>query len=195
MTDAERTGQIVSAAMRSFAEHGFAGTTSKMLARSAGVSEALIFKHFPTKRALYHAIIQRKISEPSEGLFPEAAMRDEDDRQVLCSIASTLLNYIEADPTFMRILLFSTLEKESLSPMFFRVRVKSVQSFLRRYLSRRMKRRGMKRFNPGIAARAFLGMIIHHLMLKHVFGIPLGKTSRQELLSTWVALFLEGVSR
>jgi AcrR family transcriptional regulator len=39
-----------------FAENGFRGTTTKALAEAAGVSEALLFKHFPSKDALYAAV-------------------------------------------------------------------------------------------------------------------------------------------
>jgi AcrR family transcriptional regulator len=52
----ERRGSILRAAARVFAENGFRGTTTKALAEAAGVSEALIFKHFPSKEALYDAM-------------------------------------------------------------------------------------------------------------------------------------------
>jgi AcrR family transcriptional regulator len=41
-----------------FARKGFAGTTTKEIAEAAGVSEALVFKHFPSKAALYEEILQ-----------------------------------------------------------------------------------------------------------------------------------------
>jgi AcrR family transcriptional regulator len=41
-----------------FAEKGFHGTTTRELAEAAGVSEALLFKHFPTKEALFSAMHQ-----------------------------------------------------------------------------------------------------------------------------------------
>lgn len=47
---------IVRAVRRVFAGKGFHGTTTRELARAAGVSEALLFKHFPTKQALYGAM-------------------------------------------------------------------------------------------------------------------------------------------
>lgn len=48
---------ILSAAKRCFARNGFAGTTTKSVAAAAQVSEALLFKHFPTKSALYAEIL------------------------------------------------------------------------------------------------------------------------------------------
>lgn len=52
-----RREQILSAARRCFARHGFAGTTTKSVAAAAAVSEGLLFKHFPSKSALYAAIL------------------------------------------------------------------------------------------------------------------------------------------
>src|SRR6516164_9652983 len=52
----ERRAAIVKAVRRVFAERGFHGTTTRALAEAAGVSEALLFKHFPTKEALYSAM-------------------------------------------------------------------------------------------------------------------------------------------
>jgi AcrR family transcriptional regulator len=48
---------ILSAAKRCFARHGFAGTTTKSVAAAAAISEGLLFKHFPTKSALYAEIL------------------------------------------------------------------------------------------------------------------------------------------
>jgi AcrR family transcriptional regulator len=52
----ERRTAIVQAVRRVFAEKGFDGTTTRELAEAAGVSEALLFKHFPNKEALYSAM-------------------------------------------------------------------------------------------------------------------------------------------
>src|SRR6266852_7674801 len=49
---------IVEAAVPLFARKGFAGTTTKEIAEAARVSEALVFKHFPSKAALYEEILQ-----------------------------------------------------------------------------------------------------------------------------------------
>jgi len=49
---------IVDAAVPLFARKGFAGTTTKEIAEAAHVSEALVFKHFPSKAALYEEILQ-----------------------------------------------------------------------------------------------------------------------------------------
>lgn len=58
MDAADRRTAIVEVATPLFARRGFAGTTTKEIAEAAGVSEALLFRHFPTKAALYEEILQ-----------------------------------------------------------------------------------------------------------------------------------------
>lgn len=52
----ERKQAIVKAVLPIFARNGFANTTTRELAKAAGVSEALIYKHFPSKESLYAEI-------------------------------------------------------------------------------------------------------------------------------------------
>jgi AcrR family transcriptional regulator len=57
MTGDLRRQLILGAAKRCFARHGFAGTTTKSVAAAAAISEGLLFKHFPSKAALYAEIL------------------------------------------------------------------------------------------------------------------------------------------
>jgi AcrR family transcriptional regulator len=63
LTSEQRRAAIVRAIRTVFAEKGFDGTTTRELAAAAGVSEALIFKHFPTKEDLYTAMLQSVIDD------------------------------------------------------------------------------------------------------------------------------------
>ena len=57
LTSDLRREQILEAAKRCFALYGYAGTTTKGVAQAAGISEGLLFKHFPTKAVLYAEIL------------------------------------------------------------------------------------------------------------------------------------------
>ncbi|MCC5839987.1 MAG: TetR/AcrR family transcriptional regulator [Opitutales bacterium] len=56
MTAEERRQSIVQAAMHVFAEKGFARATTRDLAEAAGISEALLYRHFSSKEAIYEGI-------------------------------------------------------------------------------------------------------------------------------------------
>jgi len=58
MSGDSRRRQILDAAMQCFAQHGYAGTTTKKVATAASISEGLLFRHFATKAQLHAAILE-----------------------------------------------------------------------------------------------------------------------------------------
>src|SRR5207249_2537150 len=78
-TGQERQASIIAAAASLFAQKGFNGTTTREIARTAGISEALLFRYFPTKRALYAAIIaaRSQLSQLMASIEEAAAERDD----------------------------------------------------------------------------------------------------------------------
>jgi AcrR family transcriptional regulator len=65
ITSKERRAAIIRAARAVFVEKGFDKATTHELAEAAGVSEALVFKHFASKEALYSAILTSFFKEES----------------------------------------------------------------------------------------------------------------------------------
>ncbi len=53
-----RQAEILDAAVRVFSKKGYDGSRTKEIAKEAGISEATLFKHFPTKRALLSAVMR-----------------------------------------------------------------------------------------------------------------------------------------
>jgi len=64
----ERREAIVKAVLPLFARKGFANTTTRELAEAADVSEALIYKHFPSKESLYAEIQNTGCKDKDRGL-------------------------------------------------------------------------------------------------------------------------------
>jgi len=187
----ERQTSIIASAASLFAAKGFSGTTTKEIAKTAGVSEALVFKYFPTKRALYAAILAEKaqFSELLEAV-EEAANKKDDDR-VFTLLASYRIRR-GADPTLLRLLLFSALERHELSEMFFQKQYRVFYDFLAGYVRKRIEDGEFQSVDPLLAARAFFGIIVHHRLLHEIFGIPAHR-SPEDTVDTYVTLFLEGL--
>ncbi len=53
---AERRDEILKAAFPLFARRGYEGTTTRELALAAGVTEPILYRHFPSKEALFEAV-------------------------------------------------------------------------------------------------------------------------------------------
>jgi AcrR family transcriptional regulator len=58
----DRREAIMNAVREVFAEKGFDATTTRELAKAAGVSEALLYRHFPSKESLYTAMCESCLS-------------------------------------------------------------------------------------------------------------------------------------
>jgi len=56
---AKRREQLLTVAAKLFAERGYARATTSELAKAAGVTEPIIYRHFASKRELFIAIIER----------------------------------------------------------------------------------------------------------------------------------------
>src|SRR5262245_2958112 len=75
----ERREAILRAAREEFARHGFEGARTAAIAGAAGCSEAVIYRHFSSKKALLVAVLGREAwgsrSQPSaHPLLPDAAL-------------------------------------------------------------------------------------------------------------------------
>jgi AcrR family transcriptional regulator len=63
LSSVDRRDQILAAATAVFADRGFSGATTQQIAKAAGVSEPLLYRHFPSKLALHKAVLRKAILE------------------------------------------------------------------------------------------------------------------------------------
>jgi AcrR family transcriptional regulator len=169
MTGDERRGQILASAVNLFSRNGFRGTTTKEIAQAAGVSEAMVFRHFDSKEALYAAILEDKgcregVGRPSweNNELLQRAIEERDDHAVFYQIGLGALNKHQSSVPFMRLLFFSALEEHDLAEQFFHDFIEKVYGFIGDYVRRRQDEGAFKNIEPRVAVRAFLGMLIHH---------------------------------
>jgi AcrR family transcriptional regulator len=195
MSKAGRQEQILEGAMLLFAQKGFRGTTTREIAQRLGISEALMFKYFPTKQELFRAIIQRRVNGSQEILFPQEAIRAKDDRQVFRSIASYLIRKNTEDPTFMRLVLYSALENHDLSRIFFENNALQNTRVLAEYIRQRIKEKAFRKVSPFLAARAFIGMVLHYIQSLEIYDMKkFFRFSQKKVVDTFVNSFLDGLN-
>jgi TetR/AcrR family transcriptional regulator len=96
--------QIMAAAQKEFAEHGFAGARTDAIACRARVNERMIFYCFDSKEGLYRAVLKQKLSEKAALIEP-----DEDFITGLIKGFSTICNDLDA----MRMWQWEALDKGS----------------------------------------------------------------------------------
>ena len=199
MAAEDRKLQILRVAVSLFSQKGFGGTTTKEIAHAAGVSEAMVFRHFATKQELYTAILDHKACS-GDSMNPEEmvaeALKQKDDRAVFERLALGALEHHEFDPEFQRLLLHSALEGHELAEIFFEKFVRRVYELLGGYIAERQRDGAMAQIDPAIAVRAFLGMIIHHSLNNNLWDPQrrLLKISNAEAAKHFADILLNGIS-
>ena len=182
MAGGERRLQILRVAMSLFSQRGFRGTTTKEIAAAAGVSEAMVFRHFATKEELYSAILDHKacLHDEMDPLQRVAqAIERKDDQAVFEGIALEALRHHEEDPEFQRLLLHSALEQHELAHMFWEKFVRRVYRSLGNYIRQRQREGAIVAVEPALVVRTFIGMVMHHSLNNNLWD------PKRSLLKIW----------
>jgi AcrR family transcriptional regulator len=79
MPAAERRELVLEAAVAEFALHGLAGTSTEDVARRAGISQPYLFRLFPTKKALFLALVERCYQRIEQAFAAAAADKTGDE--------------------------------------------------------------------------------------------------------------------
>lgn len=200
MLGEERRLQILRVAMQLFSQRGFVGTTTKEIARTAGVSEAMVFRHFATKEELYSAILDHKACL-HDGLDPRLvvaeAIERKDDFAVFEGLALDALEHHDSDPEFQRLLLHSALEEHELAHMFWEKFVRRVYRSLGGYIRARQREGAIVDIEPALVVRAFIGMVMHHSLNNNLWDRKrsLLNISNKTAAREFANILLHGVAR
>ena len=194
MKSEERRASIVREAIRLFAETGFRGTTTRKLAAALGVTEPVLYQHFPSKSDLYRAIIEAKAAEVTRhsGQLRELA-QGSDDGAFFSALGELILRRYDEDPELTRLLFFSALERHELAELFFEQLYVKFYRLVTGYMKRRMVEGAFRKVNPEIAARGLIGMISYHGLVGILFPGRLKRGDRKRVVSEMVTVFLNGM--
>jgi AcrR family transcriptional regulator len=103
--------RVLEAALEAFAEHGFAGTSVREVARKLGVSHNLIPQRFGSKERLWYAAVDQGFGTLLSDLLPVVLEDEPDD---VSRLRSWMVRFVEANaarPALLRII-----NREAASP-------------------------------------------------------------------------------
>jgi TetR/AcrR family transcriptional regulator len=198
LTAPDRRLQLIEAAIDLFSRKGFAGTTTKEIALAAGVSEAIIFRHFATKRDLYTAIIEHNIhSTRARQVLAgiEACMNRRDDEGLFRLIAKEIIEWHRKDARFDKLMLHASLEGHELATIYLREFGLPMFATLRAYLDRRQRSGALRHIDSGAMIVAIAGMA-HHYVLNAENADPQGLNLKDEqAVEAFTRIMMDGIRR
>jgi TetR/AcrR family transcriptional regulator len=196
LTAPDRRRQLIEAAMDLFSSKGFAGTTTKEIAAAAGVSEAIIFRHFATKRDLYTAIIEHNIhsagaKEVLAGI--DACMKRRDDEGLFRLIAREMIEDHRRDARFERLMLHASLEGHELAVIYRREFGLPIFAALRAYLDRRQRSGALRHIDSAAMIIAIAGMA-HYYALNADNANPEGPALKDDqVVEAFTRIMMDGI--
>lgn len=198
LTAEERRDLIVRKAIALFARQGFRATRIKDIADAVGTSDALVFQHFPTKRELYDAILEqlcaRKHFTEVEQLLYYAPEYDLED--VLTKLSAWVLEQTEADPAWLRLILYAALERDEAVDELTEEHFERIVEYVAYEIA---EGQATGRFCAGDArayARSFFAGLLGLSVMRSVVRHPdfAGDETRRAA-ATHVAIFLRGLEK
>ena len=192
--DPEARAKILAAAEELFAARGFAGTSIRDIARSAGVNPAMIHYYFGNKEGLYRAIIESAAST-IRALLITATSSAQTLEETLSRFVSGYANYIFSHPNLARVLHRELLAggahlKQIMQPA-------TNYKILREALSDAVRRGDMRNIDVDLAPISLMGMIVVFQLIQPVIPIAMDGGGYDEgfikrLSDHTVDLFLHG---
>ena len=196
LSSQQRRSAILATAIRLFAERGFRGVTTRELAAAVGVSEPVLYQHFPSKKELYSAIIEASKDEgyttALAGLEQMAASGN--DEEFFNHLAHAMICWHETKPDLIRLKLFSALEGHELMQELHDKQTQPFVDIITGYIGRRVEDGAFLDVHPLGAALAFCGMIGQYCQSAILFRSSVSTgVDRDEMVNLTVQIFLNGI--
>jgi len=196
MSAGDRRTQLIEVALELFSRDGFSGTTTREIAAAAGVSEAIIFRHFASKEELYAALLEYKnregrVEDWLEELRDHAARRD--DEALFRSLIKRILISYRDDPSFQRLLLYSALSAHEFSQLLHRDLGIPLYGFLYDYIVKRKREGAFAGLDPGSVIFAVVGMPSYFGMVTKLFGVSVKTASDDQTAKNFTRVLFEGL--
>jgi TetR/AcrR family transcriptional regulator len=196
MSAADRQRQLLEIAMSAFSRRGFKGTTTKEIAAAAGVAEAVIFQHFPSKEALYSAVLDLHLDANDEAAWIEQIsdlMERNDDEEVFRSFVTRILRSYRCDPEIERVILFAALEGHEQGMTRLRKQFAPIFERLMAYVTRRQREGALIECDPH-AVLVCVGAAAHQYgLITQIFGAPTPQIADEEMANLFTRILLHGI--
>ena len=103
-------GQVLAAATRLFAAHGFDGTSLQSIADALGVTKAAVLHHFPSKEALRAAVVEGILGHWQE-MFPQILLTATAAEDRFDAVFGELVRFFKSDPDRARLVMREAMDR------------------------------------------------------------------------------------
>ncbi len=168
-----RPDEVLDAALKMFAQKGFAATKVEDIAREAGLSKGAIYRYFPSKEDIFESLVNRAIAPMAERTLELAETATDDPEKLIRAVLMTVTAKM-ADPNTMALPLIVLQEAgrfPKLAELYRRQVIDKAVAALELIINRGIGSGHFRPVNPRLAIRNLLGPVLAHFLLGQVFGL------------------------
>ncbi len=198
MSATDRRTQLIEVAIDLFSRKGFGGTTTKEIAAAAGVTEAIIFRHFATKQDLYKAILDARCStRDAQSWFAEAQqlMDKNDDQGLFRLLIASIIGCNREDPRFERLMVHAALEGHELAIMHNNQFAQPIGAQLIEYVAKRQREGAIRQFDPSAVIFAVAGIAHYYARQKYLHQCADLPMSDDAVVEAFLGILMKGLSQ
>ncbi len=116
-SDGARRETILAAGERHFAARGFDGASTRAIAADVGLNQATLYHYYPTKQALYEAVVSQAVDAlvpPLQRLAEQVEARPKQrlTEADLTGVVDRTVDYLEQHPQLARLVLRASLDAD-----------------------------------------------------------------------------------
>jgi AcrR family transcriptional regulator len=185
--------RILDAGLRTFAEKGFTGATTKDISTRAGVNEVTLFRHFGSKRALFMAIMKER-SPVLEILDNVSIDTDRPVEELLARNARVVLATLKANRHLFMMILGDVWRIPRMRSAISEFGVEKGVGFVTELMAALMAAGKIREMDPHVAARSLVGMIQSYYLTRYLLaGEEPDAGEEERMIAGFVGIFLDGV--
>lgn len=192
----QRKQQIIDEATRLFSRLGYDRVTVKQLGEICGVTEPAIYRHFPSKDAIYDAVLDSLESRMDTAALFARLESEEDVERLLHGLATHVIAFFTEHDELYRLLLYSALKEHAKARHVYDVIRGTYVHFLQSQLDRLRKLNLIVEKNNEITARCFIGMVFDCALSRTLWRGMQGKVFEPvDVIDNNVPIYARGLRR
>jgi AcrR family transcriptional regulator len=192
MSKKERTQQAIEqAAYALFMEQGFNATSMRQIAERAGLALGGIYNHYPSKEAIFHAIILER--HPYKQILPLIlSAQGETPEEFIRAAAEAVVKTLGHRTEFMKLMFIEIVEFDGrhVSALAREIVPQLLPAFERMV----RHRKSLRSIHPAVLLRSFLGLFFSYYVTDmFIKGSALARLMPRNSFDSFVDIYLHGV--
>ncbi|GBE33924.1 HTH-type transcriptional repressor KstR2 [bacterium BMS3Bbin06] len=192
---ADTRTRLLDATLMLISEKGYLGATTREIASRAGVTEITLFRHFGSKEKLFEEVLRTYTFLPKlKELLPELEEKNYED--ALTIVGLKLYETLGERKSMVKIMLSEMNVYPEKVRNVYKKFIDELIGILAGYLRRLQKMGEIRKFNPRIGARSFLGVIFSYFQAEEIIRsrtVPQREVKR--FVREFVGIFVSGTKQ